>query len=322
MRVFRDKTGLAATPELWSSIERALNDSEFFLLLASPASAQSKWVEQEVDWWLRHRSAAHLLIVCTGGELWWDNAAADFDWDKTTALPRRLEKDFSSEPLFLDLRWARTGTDLSLRNPRFAEEIARLAATLNNRSLDEMIGDDVNQHKRTIRLLRFAIAALIVLTVSALFAAYVAMQARNLAISTDQTRLADARLRTNEFTSRRLAAASMNLLPANAELGILLAAEAMRIHPTREAENALRFSLSGPVAPAFEVPNRHDSENRAMFSPDGTRLLVWGRESARLCDAVTVRTASVSPSVLLWSVNATRISSSPRRPAKPSSSGS
>ena len=57
MRVFRDKTGLAVTPELWGSIQKALEDADYFILLASPQAAQSKWVEQEVDWWLRNRSA-------------------------------------------------------------------------------------------------------------------------------------------------------------------------------------------------------------------------------------------------------------------------
>ena len=69
MRVFRDKTGLAVTPELWGSIQKALEDMDHFLLLASPQAAQSKWVEREVDWWLRNRSATHLLIVWTDGEL-------------------------------------------------------------------------------------------------------------------------------------------------------------------------------------------------------------------------------------------------------------
>ena len=85
MRIFRDKTGLAVTPELWGSIQKALADAEYFILLASPQAAQSKWVEQEVDWWLRNRSANRLLIVWTDGELTWDRVTVDFDWTKTTA---------------------------------------------------------------------------------------------------------------------------------------------------------------------------------------------------------------------------------------------
>ncbi len=43
LRLFRDDTSLSATPELWPSIERALGQSRFFVLLASPEAAASHW---------------------------------------------------------------------------------------------------------------------------------------------------------------------------------------------------------------------------------------------------------------------------------------
>ena len=71
MRVFRDQTGLGVTPALWGSIQTALEDSEYFLLLASPRAAQSAWVDREVEFWLETRSSSQLLIVLTDGELQW-----------------------------------------------------------------------------------------------------------------------------------------------------------------------------------------------------------------------------------------------------------
>lgn len=62
LRVFRDKTSLSATPELWPTIERVLAGSRYFVLLASPEAARSRWVDQEVDWWRTHRSAATVFI--------------------------------------------------------------------------------------------------------------------------------------------------------------------------------------------------------------------------------------------------------------------
>src|SRR5262245_32536345 len=69
IKVFRDKTSLSANPGLWPSIEQSLNASEYFLLLASPQAAQSRWVTREVEWWLRNRSVDHLLILLTQGEI-------------------------------------------------------------------------------------------------------------------------------------------------------------------------------------------------------------------------------------------------------------
>src|SRR4051812_20977165 len=63
LRVFRDKTNLAAAPGLWSSIESALNKSEWFLLIASPEAATSVWVQKELSWWIDNRSLGKLLIL-------------------------------------------------------------------------------------------------------------------------------------------------------------------------------------------------------------------------------------------------------------------
>src|SRR3954462_8989791 len=69
LRIFRDTTSLAATPELWPTIEQALAESRFFVLLASPEAEQSHWVNEEVGWWRTHRPSSTALIVLTGGNL-------------------------------------------------------------------------------------------------------------------------------------------------------------------------------------------------------------------------------------------------------------
>ena len=40
----------------WGSIEAALKGSRFFILLASPESARSVWVQREVAFWRAHRA--------------------------------------------------------------------------------------------------------------------------------------------------------------------------------------------------------------------------------------------------------------------------
>ena len=119
IRVFRDTTNLSVSPELWPSIEQALHHSQYFILLASPEAAASKWVNKEVDHWLTHKSPHILLLVVTDGEVVWDESKEDFDWSVSTSLPRSLERAFKQEPLYLDSRWVRKNndTDLSLNNP-------------------------------------------------------------------------------------------------------------------------------------------------------------------------------------------------------------
>jgi hypothetical protein len=90
LRVFRDQTNLSANPRLWSSISETLDRSEWFVLLASPEAATSPWVDCEVAYWLEHRDPSRLLVVVTGDEWVWDDAAGDFNRSRSTATPPSL----------------------------------------------------------------------------------------------------------------------------------------------------------------------------------------------------------------------------------------
>jgi WD40 repeat protein len=292
MRVFRDKTGLAVTPELWGSIEKALADADYFILLASPQAAQSKWVEQELDWWLQNRSASHLLIVWTDGELTWDRPAGDFDWVKTTALPRRLEKVFKEEPNYLDLRFAKTSPDLTLRHPKFLEAIAGLSATLQGRSLDELIGEDLGQYRKTMRWLRLAVAALVVLTIVAGIAFYAARQARFMAGKVAGGIEDAASQQQRQAMSRKVADGSLAMLESNRELATLLAVEAVCVYPTAEAKSALRQSLFEALPPKLTLPGHVGGTYFALFTRDGQRIITGGADKvARIWESASGKMA-------------------------------
>ena len=70
--IFRDRTGLSVTPGLWSSIQKALDGSEWFVLLASPTAARSPWVNREIEYWIATNPAGRILPVVTVGEWRWD----------------------------------------------------------------------------------------------------------------------------------------------------------------------------------------------------------------------------------------------------------
>ena len=161
LNVFRDKTGLAATPALWDSIEAALRDSSHFILLASPDSARSEWVGKEVSWWLANRPRETFLTVLTDGEIAWQASRSDFDWQLTSSLPPVLQQQFHAEPLYVDLRWARSRRDLTLKDARFLDAILDLAAPLHGKSKNDLAGEEVRQSRRVRSI---SVAVVIMLT--------------------------------------------------------------------------------------------------------------------------------------------------------------
>jgi tetratricopeptide (TPR) repeat protein len=179
LRVFRDDTSLSATPTLWPSIEQALGQSRFLIVLASPEAAASPWVNKEVAWWLDNRSAETILIAVTEGELTWDNAVGDFVWRDGMPLPPVLTGRFASEPKWVDLRAYREGANA--RDARFIEAGADFAAAIHGMPKDDLLSQEVRQQKRALRLAWSAAALLLCLAGLAGWQAKVAIEQRNIA---------------------------------------------------------------------------------------------------------------------------------------------
>jgi len=252
LNLYRDKTSLAATPSLWPSIEKALASCRWFLLLASPEAAASEWVRREVEWWIARGGAERLLILVAAGELVWDRARGDFDWERTTALPPQLKGVFKDEPLWVDLRWTAGAGDLTLRHSQFHACVVDIAAALYGRPKDEIDGEDVRQHRLTVRLAAVGTVALVVLAVTAAITAYQAIQQRDLA------------------RSRELAALSAASRATDPELSVVLALRAGEVVPTRQAEESLRAAL--PLSHASRTLRGGLYFNALSFSGDGKRI--------------------------------------------------
>jgi hypothetical protein len=161
LRVFRDDTSLSATPHLWPTIEQALAQSRFLILLASPEAAASQWVNKEIAYWLEAKSADTLLIAVTDCALDWDNAANDFAWDERTPLPPALKGCFAAEPKWVDLTAYRDGADKG--DAKFTELAADFAAAIRNMPKEDLLSQEVRQQRRALTLAWSAAASLLIL---------------------------------------------------------------------------------------------------------------------------------------------------------------
>ena len=268
LRIFRDETGLSTNPHLWSAIESALDESTWFVLLASEEAAQSEWVNKEISHWLATKAVDHILPVVTDGSWAWDSALGDFTTE-SSAVPETLRGALADEPRHLDLRWARTETDLDLRNSRFRSAVADLAAPIHGIAKDDLEGEDIRQHRRARRLVRAGVSVLALLVVLAAGLGVLALVSRNHAVSVGNTARAQA-----------LAAESQGELSADPEVAVLLARQAVRVSPIPKAVAALRQAMdASPVRSALPTGSAKlcGTENFTSgptigYNPAGTQL--------------------------------------------------
>lgn len=173
LRVFRDEASLSANPHLWESITSALGESEWFVLLLSPEAAESEWVNREIDYWTEHKDPGRILPVVTDGTFGW--AGGDVAGD---AVPESLRGVFQEEPRWVDLRFARSETQLNLRHARFRDAVADIAAAVRGVAKDELESEEIRQHRRTIRIAWTASIAILALGIAATVGAVVAYTAQ------------------------------------------------------------------------------------------------------------------------------------------------
>src|SRR5580693_8486960 len=266
LHVFRDQTSLAASPHLWTTIEEALSDSSWLILMASPESAQSGWVSREISWWRAHRPMNHLLVAVTEGDLVWDESAGDLDWAATTALSKEaLGRALSEEPRWVDLRWARDQAGrLRSADPRLQDAVADLAAAIRHVPKDSLIGEHIRRRHRAVRAVVATAAVLVVLLAFSLTAAFVAQGQR------------DRADRENTVaTAGLLASTAVALTSSRPDLAQLFAVQAYRLDPGNPQARAALFAAvqADPQVQRFLVAPGPVSA--LAVSPDG-RVIVAG----------------------------------------------
>lgn len=222
MRLFLDKNSLTASPGLWSSIEEALAESRWLILIASKHAGRSPWVEREIRWWLENRSAKTLIIVVADGQLVWDRDRNDFDPDASNALPPVLQGALDEEPLWVPI----VGAKLSDEELRSA--IIDVAAPLKGIPKERLVAAAEQERRRTMRWVLGVIVGLSVLLVAAIVAGVIALNQRSSALA--QARLAE---------SRQVAAASESAAGEDLSTAMLLAVAAYRMDPNAQTRAAL-----------------------------------------------------------------------------------
>lgn len=152
-RVFRDQEELPIGSDLGDNIKKALQESEYLIVICSPGTPDSYWVQIEIDTFIAMHGREHVLAVLIDGE-------------PDESFPKQLLSDDNGnpvEPLAADLR----GDSKSEIKRKMRTEIVRLAAPLLGCSYDEL-----RQRHRERRLRRAVCATAAAAVLAAAFGCY------------------------------------------------------------------------------------------------------------------------------------------------------
>lgn len=143
--VFRDREDLPVAGDLNAAIKAALSDSEFQIVLCSPNSARSKWVNEEIKLFHRLHGPGRVFAIIVAGEPHASRIPGrEQDECFPPALLRRLDDngemtDDPAEPLAAD---ARDGGD----GKRYA--MLKVAAGMLGVGLDDLVQRDASRRAR------------------------------------------------------------------------------------------------------------------------------------------------------------------------------
>lgn len=133
---FRDRDELPAGSDLSDTIRQALSQSEFLIVICSPAARRSEWVNREIEEFRRLRGRRHVLCVITDGV---PHGASSAETADRECFPPALELD--DEPIAADLRPDADG-------PRLAK--LKVVAGLLGVGLDEIVQREAQRRQRTL----------------------------------------------------------------------------------------------------------------------------------------------------------------------------
>ncbi|MGB7406319.1 MAG: toll/interleukin-1 receptor domain-containing protein [Pacificimonas sp.] len=181
--VFRDRDELTASSALGDALMAALETSAHLLVICSPFSAKSKWVNEEIRSYKRLHGASRILPIIVSGE--------PGSGDEDDCIPPALlepERDGGPpiEPICADARKHADGRQLAFQ---------KLAAGMLSVGLDDLVQRD---QARRQRRLAWVTSASILVTIGTSGLAIYASAQRNEAVA--QRNVAEAKERQAERT--------------------------------------------------------------------------------------------------------------------------
>lgn len=163
--IFKDREEEAAGASLRGAIEEALDNSEFLIVICSPAAVESRWVTKEIAYFRKRRDPRKVLPYIIGGE------------PLASLAPERMAEECFPEAMRVETGEDGTPTGAAIEAPLAADArksgdgarpaLLKIAAAMLSVGLDDLVRRDAQRRARAMRLALGA-ASSIALAMSAL----------------------------------------------------------------------------------------------------------------------------------------------------------
>ena len=229
-RVFRDEEELPASSDLSREIDNALEQSRFLIVICSPHTPESKWINQEIVKFRELGRHDRILALLVKGEpaVAFPVALREIRSDLIGRSHLDRTKIVQVEPLAADVRAIAGESERTAKRMAFL----RIAAALLQRRFDDLRQRD--QERKTRRLLQISAALSFLLVGVGLLAFFALFQKQ---VADHQRDIAEARMLVTQGE------AEFELEPL---IGLRIAAEGLARAPA--SEEGLIKSLSERVA--------------------------------------------------------------------------
>ena len=257
-RVFRDEEELAASSHLSQDIEKALDRSEWLVVVCSPRAKQSEWIGAEIEYFKKLGRSEQILALLIEGEPSRSFPAGLFSIRQGISGDQEFRRE---EPLAADVRSTEGAS------PQRARRLAklRLAATMLGCGFDELRQRD--QERRQRRLAALAAVAFLATAIVAGLGAWAEVNRRE-AVAQRNTAL--TRLLAVDATR---AAEHPSRAAGYADRALLLAATAVKLEASAETKGALLIALQRSGSLKRYLHGRGSPIRGLAFAGNGSRLI-------------------------------------------------
>ncbi|MBT9558055.1 MAG: hypothetical protein IV100_18620 [Myxococcales bacterium] len=165
LRVFLDTSELGAASDL-GPIFDAIDQSRYFVLIASPGAADRPFVKRELDHWLEKKGTAQLLVARRNGVIAFLDGGG-LDWATTDSIPRTAlsEKHFVKEFIHSPF----TVPTADHRDREFRDAAVRIAAPIHGKQVSDLLSEELDAEKERRSRRNAAVTVMALLAVAAVW---------------------------------------------------------------------------------------------------------------------------------------------------------